>query len=128
MSKTPIEVHRERYNEIRKEILQISESYTLVRQNRQNNFFLEKILENQTGEKSSRTEEPRYEQRHMQLLHNRLNDLIKELNVMSAKGEIQIPILWKDAVNQLRRSLLDNCPKEFVKVANDIEHLNEYLI
>ena len=119
---------RERFTEIKKEILEISESYTLVRQNRQNNFFLEKIIENQTGEKSSRTEEPRYEQRHMQLLHARLNDLIKELNVISAKGEIQIPLLWKDAVNQLRRSILDNCPKNFFKVANDIESLNEYLM
>ena len=47
---------------------------------------------------------------------------------MNAKGEIQIPLLWKDTVNQLRRSVLDNCPKNFVKVANDIESLNEYLI
>ena len=122
--KTP----EERFAEIKKEVLEISESYTLVRQNRQNNFFLEKILENQTGEKSSRTEEPRYEQRHMQLLHNRLNDLIKELNIMSAKGEIQIPLLWKDSVNQLRRSLLDNCPKEYDEVVNHIESLNEYLM
>ena len=122
--KTP----EERFAEIKKEILEISESYTLLRQNRQNNFFLEKILENQTGEKSSRREEPRYEQRHVQLLHNRLNDLIKELNKMSAKGEIQIPLLYKDVVNKLRRGLLENCPKEFIKVANVIEGLNEYLI
>ena len=119
---------QERYDEIKREIIQISESYTLVRQNRQNNFFLEKILENQTREKSSRTEEPRYEQRHMQFLHNRLNDLIHELNDMTKNGEIQIPLLWKDAVNQLRRSLLDNCPKNFFKLANDIESLNEYLM
>ena len=119
---------QERYDEIRREIIQISESYTLVRQNRQNNFFLEKILENQTREKSSRTEEPRYEQRHMQFLHNRLNDLIHELNDMTKNGEIQIPLLWKDAVNQLRRSILNNCPKNFFKVANDVEELNVYLI
>ena len=123
-----MKIPEERFVEIKKEILEISESYTLVRQNRNHAFFLEKILENQTGEKSSRKEEPRYEQRHMQLLHNRLNDLIKELNVMSAKGEIQIPLLWKDAVNQLRRSLLDNCSKNFFKVANDVEDLNVYLI
>ena len=63
----------------------------------------------------------------MQFLHNRLNDLIHELNDMTTKGEIQIPILWKGVVNQLRRSLLDNCPKEYDEVVNHIESLNEYL-
>ena len=123
MSKTP----EERFAEIKREIIEISESYTLIRQNRNTAYFLEKIVENQTGEKSSRTESPKYEQRHMQLLQNRLNELVKELNGMSAKGEIQIPLLYKDAVNKLRRALLDNCPKEYVQVANDVEDLNEYL-
>jgi len=118
----------ERFVVIKQEIIQISESYTLIMQNRNNGFFLEKILENQTGEESSRTDNPRYEQRHMQLLQTRLNDLVKELNVMAAKGEIKIPLLYKDAVNQLRRSLLDNCSKEYRKVANDVEYLNEYSI
>ena len=123
MDKTP----EERFIEIKREIIEISESYTLIRQNRNSAFFLEKLLKNQTGEKSSRTESPKYEQRHMQLLQNRLNELVKELNRVSAKGEIQIPLLYKDVVNKLRRSLLENCPKEFIKVANDVEDLNEYL-
>ena len=123
MEKAP----EERFAEIKREIIEISESYTLIRQNRNTAFFLEKIVENQTGEKSSRTESPKYEQRHMQLLQNRLNELVKELNRMSARGEIQIPILYKDAVNKLRRALLDNCPKEYIQVANDVEDLNEYL-
>jgi hypothetical protein len=46
---------------------------------------------------------------------------------MSAKQEIVLPLVYKDAVNRLRRALLDNCPKEFVKVANGVEDLNEYL-
>ena len=123
MSKTA----QERFDEIQKEIIQISESYTLIRQNRNTALFLEKMLENQTDEKSSRTESPKYEQRHMQLLQNRLNELVKELNGMNAKGEIQIPLLYKDAVNKLRRALLDNCPKEYIQVAKDVEDLNEYL-
>ena len=106
MGKTP-EV---RFAGIKQEIIKISESYVLMKQN------MDK--ENPTA----------YEQRHMQLLHNWLNDLIKELNKMSAKGEMQIPLLYKDVVNKLRRGLLENCPKEFVKVANDVEDLNVYLI
>lgn len=105
MNKTP----EERYNEIKKEIIQISESYTLVRQN------------------MNKEQTTAFEQRHMQFLQIRLNELVKELNVMNAKGEIQIPLLYKDAVNKLRRALLDNCPKEYVQVANDVEYLNEYL-
>ena len=118
----------ERFEEIKREIIRMSESYTLIMQNRNTAFFFDKMLENQTGEKSSRTENPKYEQRHMQFLQNRLNELVKELNSMSARGEIQIPLLYKDAVNKLRRALLDNCPKEFIKVANDVDYLNEYLL
>ena len=105
MSKTP----QERFEEIKKEIIQISESYTLIRQN------------------MNKEQPAGYEQRHIQFLQMRLNDLVKELNEMNSKQEIVIPLLYKDAVNKLRRALLDNCPKEFVEVANDIDYLNVYL-
>ena len=105
MNKTP----EERYDEIKKEIIQISESYTMIKQN------------------MNKEQPTTYEQRHMQFLQIRLNELVKELNIMNAKEEIQIPLLYKDAVNKLRRALLDNCPKEFVQVANDVKYLNEYL-
>ena len=106
MDKTP----QERFVEIKKEIIDISESYTIVRQNMNK--------EAPVG----------YEQRHILFLQMRLNELVAELNRMTAKQEIEIPLLYKDTVNKLRRAILDNCPKEFVQVANDVEHLNEYLI
>lgn len=116
---------QERFAEIKREIIKISESYTIIRQNRQTNRTLEQIQdEDFDNDKGS----PLYEQRHIQLLQMRLNDLVIELNSMTTTGEIQIPLLYKDVVNKLRRSLLDNCPKEFVKVANDVEHLNVYLL
>ena len=99
----------ERFAEIKKEIIKISESFVLVKQN-------------MNDEKPTL-----YEQRHIQLLQSRLNDLVTELNDMSAKLQIVIPLLYKDTVNKLRRSLLDNCSKEFVKLVNEVEDLNVYL-
>ena len=106
MDKAP----EERFDQIKREIIQISESYVLVRQN------------------MDKEDPTAYEKRHFQFLQMRLNDLTKELNQMSAKGEISIPLLYKDAVNKLRRSLLESCPKEFKQVAKDIDYLNVYLM
>lgn len=91
MSKTP----EERYEEIKKEIIQISESYTLVKQGMRNK------------------EHANYEKRHFTLLHIRLIELIKELNTMTAKQEINMPMIYKTLVNALKRSLFENADNEY---------------
>ena len=93
MEKTP----QERYNEIKKEIIQISESYTLVKQGMKNK------------------EHTNYEKRHFTLLHIRLIELIKELNSMTAKQEINIPMFYKTFVNALKRSIFENADSEYKK-------------
>ena len=95
MSKTP----QERYDEIKKEIIKISESYTLVKQGMKNK------------------EHTNYEKRHFTLLHIRLIELIKELNSMTAKQEIELPMIYKTMVNRLRRNLYENADCEYKKEA-----------
>lgn len=112
MSKIP----QERYDEIKREIIQISESYTLIKQNRTN--IKDGIkLNSLVG----------HEQRHMVLLFMRLNDLIKELNSMDAAQEITIPLLYKRVVNGLKNNLIANCGAEYeLEISTDIK-LNPYL-
>jgi len=95
MSKTP----QERYEEIKKEIIQISESYTIVKHGMKNK------------------EHANYEKRHFTLLHIRLIELIKELNSMTAKQEINMSMIYKTMVNGLRRNLFENADKEYKKEA-----------
>ena len=105
MSKIP----RERYDEIKREIIQISESYTLIKQN------------------MNKEQPTKYEQRHILLLQMRLNDLIKELNSMKAALEITISLQYKNIVNSLKRSLVENCGGEYQEeIYKDIK-LNQYL-
>ena len=102
MIKTP----EERFDEIKKEIIQISESYTLVKQGMKNK------------------EHVNYEKRHFTLLHIRLIELIKELNSMTAKQEINMPIIYKTLVNALKRSLFENADNEYKK--ESVVHLGSY--
>ena len=95
MSKTP----EERFEEIKKEIVQLSESYTLVKQGMKNK------------------EHTTYEKRHFTLLHIRLIELIKELNSMTAKQEINMPMFYKKMVNCLKRNLYENADNEYKKEA-----------
>ena len=95
MIKTP----EERFEEIKKEIVQISESYTLVKQGMKNK------------------EHTAYEKRHFTLLHIRLIELIKELNSMTAKQEINMPIFYKALINALKRNLFENADSEYKKEA-----------
>ena len=114
MNKTP----EERFEEIKKEIVQISESYTLVKQGMKNK------------------EHTNYEKRHFTLLHIRLIELIKELNSMTAKQEINMPMFYKTLVNSLKRSLFENADNEYKKEGliykgsyNIINHeITDYLI
>lgn len=105
MSKTA----QERYDEIKREIIKISESYVLIRQNM---------------EKDHST---KYEQRHFLLLQMELSSLIQELNILNVKGEIHISLLYKDVVNNLKRVLEDNCSAEHrEKIRKDVD-LIQYL-
>ena len=116
MSKTPID----RYDEIKREIIQISEIYTLIKQNRAN-------IENGMKQVKELNSVVRYEQRHMLLLYMRLSDLIKELNSMNAAQEITISLLYKNAVNSLKSNLLENCGAEYqIEISTDIK-LNQCL-
>lgn len=99
----------ERYDEIKREIIQISESYTLIMQN------------------MNKEQPTKYEQRHILLLQMKLNDLIEELNSMKAAQEITISLLYKNIVNSLKRSLVGNCAGEYQEeIYRDIK-LNQYL-
>ena len=82
MSKTPIEGYRERYNEIRREILQISESYVLI-----------------TGDKLI-ADLNAYETEHMGMLYYELRELVKELKTLFLHG-VEIPMIYRKMVNNL---------------------------
>ena len=105
MSKTA----QERYNELKKEIIKISESYVLIRQNM---------------EKDHST---KYEQRHFLLLQMELSALIEELNLLNVSGEIHISLLYKEVVNNLKRVLEDNCSAEHREKIRRDAKLIQYL-
>ena len=77
MEKTPTEI----YNEIKREIIQISESYAKVKNIK---AFNELPLE-----------------RHCALLHERLKELITELKYLEDAGEIKISLVYKKMINKL---------------------------
>ena len=106
MEKTP----QERFDEIKEEIIQISESYTLVRQNSKNE------------------ELAKYEQRHITLLHIRMVELVKELNKMSASFEIEIPLIYKTIVNNLKRVLYDNAEQKYKRDIAFTKEMNDFLV
>ena len=105
MSKIP----QERYDEIKREIIQISESYTLIKQN------------------MNKEHPTKYEERHFVLLHLELIDLIKELNSLNATGEVPIQLLYKDVVNSLKRNLEENCGASYKEQLDRNIKLNPYL-
>ncbi len=106
MSKTP----QERYDEIKNDIIKISESYTLIRQNMKK--------DQPTG----------LEQRHIAFLHMRLVDLVQELNSMTVKLEIEIPLIYKTLVNNLRRSMFDNSDRNYKRDIAITKSSNDCLI
>ena len=106
MDKTP----EERYEEIKREIIQISESYTRVRQNSKNE------------------ELTKYEQRHITLLHIRMVELVKELNKMSASFKIEIPLIYKTIVNNLKRILYDNSEQKYKRDIAFTKEMNDFLV
>ena len=75
MSKTPIEGYRERYNEIRREILQISESYVLI-----------------TGDKLI-ADLNVCETEHMGMLYYELRELVKELKTLKFGTTTSVPFV-----------------------------------
>ena len=77
---------QERYDEIQKEIWQISDSYTNIIKDK-------KCLDLNDKEK-----------RHIEFLHFRVNGLIKELNTMNLE-DIKIPLVYRSMVNKLRRDM-----------------------
>ena len=95
MSKTPIEGYRERYNEIRREILQISESYVLI-----------------TGDKLI-ADLNAYETEHMEILYFELRDLIRELKTMFLH-DIEIPMIYRKIVNELMYNIKCCTSAEFM--------------
>ena len=101
---------QERYEEIKREIIQISESYTLVRQNSKNE------------------ELTKYEQRHITLLHIRMVELFKELNKMSTSFKIEIPLIYKATVNNLKRVLYDNAEQKYKRDIAFTKEMNDFLV
>ncbi len=81
MSKTP----QERYDEIQKEIWQISESFMIATKN--------KLISDLTG----------FDMRHLEFLHYRLGSLIVEMKTLS--HEVKIPLIYKKLVNKLMYDL-----------------------
>lgn len=105
MSKSP----EERLNEIKREIWQISESYTNITNGK---FYFEL--------KSAQKE-------HCAFLHFRLNELIKELNELISGG-IKINLVYRKIVNNLNSTLKTCLNKEYVNdFSNDKNLIEEVL-
>lgn len=100
---------QERYDEIKMEIIKISESYIHIAQN-------------------VKDEPKTYETRYFALLHMRLVELIKELNKMSASFQIEIPLMYKTFVNKLRRVLFDYSDQKYKGDITFSKEGNDYLI
>lgn len=105
MEKTP----QERYEEIKKEIWQISESYTNITNGK---FYFEL--------KSA-------EKEHCAFLHFRLNELIKELNELIGGG-IKINLVYRKIVNDLNSKLKMCSNKEYVNDFSNDENLTEEVL
>jgi len=97
MSQTPIERYRDRYDEIRKEILQISESYVLITR--------DKLIADLSA----------YETEHMGMLYYELRELVKELKTMFLH-DIEIPMIYRKMVNNLMYN---------IKLCTDAEVMEE---
>ena len=82
MSKTP----EERFDEIQKEIIEISESYTLTTRN--------KLISDLNS----------YEMRHLEFLHYRLRELVSEMKTFSCE-EVEISLIYKKLVNKLMNDI-----------------------
>ena len=92
MSKTP----QERYDEIRKEIIQISESYVLITRN--------KLTSDLNTD----------EIRHMGMLYFELRKLVKELKTMFLH-DIEISLIYRQMVNELMYHIKIRTDAEFMK-------------
>ena len=101
MSKTPEEI----YNEIKKEIWQINESYTRITDNRHS-------YELNPTEKS-----------HCAFLHDRLKELVERLNENKPYSDKPGPsLVYKKMVNLLLHRLYYSATEEYRKtVKNDVQ-------
>ena len=97
MSKTPIERYRERYDEIKREIIQISESYTLMKKGK----FIADLNADETS--------------HMGMLYYELRELVKELKTLFLHG-VEIPMIYRKMVNNLMYN---------IKLCTDAEIMEE---
>lgn len=97
MSKTA----QQRYDEIQKEIWQISESYTLTRRN--------KLLSDLNI----------YEMRHLEFLHYRLRELVSEMKTFSCE-EVEISLIYKKLVNKLMNDISYCVSQEYANELRDI--------
>ena len=84
---------RKRYEEIQKEILEISECFIAIKKQGLSPFA--------NGSEST----------HLKLLFCRLSNLIKELNNISAHG-IEVPLVYKKMVNDLFKDMKKCIPYE----------------
>ena len=93
---------KKRYNEIQKEILEISEYFMMLKKQGLSAFS--------NGSESN----------HLKLLFCRLSNLMKELNDISSHG-IEIPLVYKKIVNDLFNEMKTYIPYES---RNDLEEEN----
>ena len=97
MSKT----QQERYDEIQKEIWQISESYTIATRNK----FISELTS--------------YEMRHFEFLHYRLRELVSEMKTFSNE-EVEISLIYKKLVNKLMNDISYCVSQEYANELRDI--------
>jgi len=88
---------QERYDEIRREILQISESYVLITR--------DKLIADLSA----------YETEHMGMLYYELRELVKELKTLFLHG-VEIPMIYRKMVNNLMYN---------IKLCTDAEIMEE---
>ena len=81
-----MKTQQERFDEIKKEIWQISESYIVITKN--------KFISDLTS----------YEMRHFEFLHYRLRELVSEMKTFS-KEEVEISLIYKKLVNKLMNDI-----------------------
>ena len=104
MSKT----QQERYDEIKKEIWQISESYTIITKNKL------------TSELNS------CEMRHLEFLHYRLRELVGEMKTFSHE-EVEIPLIYKKLLNKLINDISYRVSQEYANELRETTRTKDFV-
>lgn len=100
----------QRLDEIKREIIKISESFLITKQNKRDNGAMTP-----------------YEVQHIQFLHFRLKELEKALEEMSIH-DIHVPMIYKNMVNTLKSSMYVYLSRDYLTELKEYEKTNNVII